>query len=694
MRIKNTFGKKFFVFAAMATVAAAFLVSGFYNQKRLTEIYQGQASPTIFDRKGNLLATGANQRGYFNQPLTKIPPRFKELLLKKEDRWFYYHLGVNPVSIGKELLSHLGFGKRTASSTISQQVAKILLGQERQRNLKNKIGEIFYALSLETYKTKDEILEMYVNSVYFGNQTQGIVAASRLYFGKDPEMLADAEILQLLAAISSPSRNNPAKKSNEKLALSLAENLGLDSQKLMPLEMKTVKANLANFSFRDNSLFELQQFLTGKENSHWLTIDKEITTKARAIVKENLETLAVKNARNAAVVIIKLPENEILALIGSPDPTLEESGYKINMASEPRPIGSTIKPFIYLKAFESGLRPYTLVDDREYKYITAVGFPLFPKNFDYQYRGEVNLHYALSNSLNVPAVKVLEYVGLENFYQFLEKDLNFQPIQPLENYQLGIALGGLEMSLFDLARYFTIFANNGFLKDIRIHQNESRLPDNRQPIAPLAYVQMVNKILNDRKTGVEQFGLKSELNLFQDNYALKTGTSRNFRDSWVIGYTPDFLVAVWVGNADASPTDAVSGQTGAGLIWAQTMELLFNSEYNKKTPFDFSLLKEFENNGQFEYGLRSDDYQKAKNALKERDRSFVLFPHDGDTFLLNETTEIPLEAATEASWYLNNVFFGKGKKLPFAPKETGVYRIKAKSDSFEEEITVIIGREL
>jgi len=252
------------------------------------------------------------------------------------------------------------------------------------------------------------------------------------------------------------------------------------------------------------------------------------------------------------------------------------------------------------------------------------------------------------------------------------------------------------MSLFDLARYFTIFSNNGFLKDIRIHQNESRLPDNRKPIAPLAYVQMVNKILNDRKTGVEQFGFKSELNLFQDNYALKTGTSRNFRDSWVIGYTPDFLVAVWVGNADASPTDAVSGQTGAGLIWAQTMELLFNSEYNKKTPFDFSLLKEFEfeNNGQFEYGLRSDDYQKAKNTLKGKDRSFVLFPHDGDTFLLNETTEIPLEAATEASWYLNNVFFGNGKKLPFAPKETGVYRIKAKSDSFEEEITVIIGREL
>jgi penicillin-binding protein 1C len=282
-----------------------------------------------------------------------------------------------------------------------------------------------------------------------------------------------------------------------------------------------------------SAYFEVQSFLDDITQNDSLTIDKELTEKLRDIVKRNIDNLKFKNAKNAALVVIKLPENELLSLIGSPNPESIEEGYKINMLEQPRPIGSTIKPFIYLESFEKGLRPYTLVEDREYKYITALGFPLYPKNFDYKYRGEVNLHYALSNSLNVPAVKVLEYVGLEDFYNFLKKDLGLEPVQDLDNYQLGIALGSLEMSLLDLAKYFTIFPNSGILKELKISSNSLSSPE--KEVAKPEYIQLVNKILNDRKTGVEQFGLKSELNLFQENYALKTGTSRNFKDSWIIG---------------------------------------------------------------------------------------------------------------------------------------------------------------
>jgi len=676
--MKATF-KKLFIFLSLIFLFS-FLIWTYFQQKFLTEIYQKQKSPVIFDRNGEIVIVLPNQKGYRNQPVQEIPKRFKELLIKKEDKYFYYHFGFNPFSIFQEGISRLGFGSRKGSSTITQQLVKILLGKEK--NLKNKVLELFSAISLEIFKSKEEILKMYANSIYFGNQIQGIKEASQFYFGVSPEFLTDGQVLQLLATISSPSENNPLKNTNKEIAKNLAQRLKLDSSRLVFDDINQVKKNVENYSENDIA-FELQPFLQNL-NSNQLTIDKELTKKLREIVRQNIEELKFKNAKHAALIVIKLPENEILALIGSPDPSSLESGYQINMLEKPRPVGSTIKPFIYLKAFEKGLRPYTLVEDREYKYITALGFPLYPKNFDWKYRGEVNLHYALSNSLNVPAVKVLEYVGLENFYQFLEKDLGFKPIQDFRNYQLGIALGVLEMSLIDLAKYFTIFPNQGILKDLKIDFTQKQ---SKKIISRPEYIQLVNKILNDRKTGIEQFGLKSDLNLFQENYALKTGTSRDFKDSWIIGYTPDFLVGVWVGNAENEPTDAVSGQLGGGRIWSEAMELLFNFPYNKKTPFDFSLIKEYNYKGNVEFGLEEDNFEVALFALK--DNSLILTPHDGDRFLL-EDGQIILKAKENVDWFLNGELIGKGKENVFIPQEEGVYQIIAAKGNLKEKINIFI----
>ena len=664
-----------------------FLLFSYRLQKDLLAIYNRGESIKISDREGEEIALLPNEKGNFARYLDEIPLRFKELLIKKEDKLFYYHFGFNPWSIFQASLNRLGLSQRKASSTISQQLVKILLGKEKERSLKNKIIESFYTLALEIYQPKEKILRMYVNSVYFGNQAQGIVEASQLYFETAPEMLSDGQILQLLTTISNPNGKNPAQRKNKESTLALAKNLKLKEDLLMD-DYSTVKENMESYSHFSKSYFEISSFLNGNLKDGLLTINENLSEKIREIVKRNIDDLKQKNAKNAAIIIIKLPENELLALIGSPDPESSEEGYKINMLNEARPIGSTVKPFIYLKAFEKGLRPYTLINDREYKYITALGFPLYPKNFDYKYRGEVNLHYALSNSLNVPAVKVLEYVGLVNFYQFLEKDLEFRPFQNLENYQLGIALGSLEMSLLDLVKYFTIFPNNGILKELKIHQDEIQ---SEKMISKPEYIQLINKILNDRKTGVEQFGLKSDLNLFQKNYAVKTGTSRDFKDSWVIGYTPDFLVGVWVGNADNSPTDEISGQLGAGKIWADTMELLFNSNYNKKTPFEFNLIKEFKNGETIEYGLRGDDFEKSQNALKENDNSLILNPHDGDVYLLEKETKIILEAKEKVSWFINDEFLDYSEKEIFIPKETGNLKIRAETQNGQkEEILIFI----
>ncbi|MFH1423354.1 MAG: transglycosylase domain-containing protein [Candidatus Nealsonbacteria bacterium] len=660
----------------------ALLVTGYFLQKQLITAYENQNSITIEDRNGQEILIKPNERGRWARYSDNIPPRIKKLLLEKEDDYFYYHFGFNPWSI----ILRPGGG----SSTITQQLVKILLKKESERSFKNKVIEFLYAISLESYQSKESILKMYVNSIYFGNQAQGLTEASKLYFGVLPDMLTDGQILQLLAAISSPTDQNPAQAKNKEIALSLAEKLNLAGQDPVMVDSPDVKENMQKYSHSSKSYFELRDFINDPSENNRLTIDNELTEKLRQIIGRNIEDLKLRDAGNASAIVVKLPENEILALIGSPDPAYFAEGYQINMLKEPRPIGSTIKPFIYLKSFEKGLRPYTLVNDREYKYITAIGFPLYPKNFDYKYRGEVSLHYALSNSLNVPAVKILEYVGLEDFYHFLEKDLEFKPIQDLDSYQLGIALGSLEMNLTDLAHYFTIFPNNGILKELKIDRDAKTVLSEKQ-IAEKKYIQLINKILNDRKTGIEQFGLKSDFNLFQSNYALKTGTSRDFRDSWVVGYTPDFLVGVWVGNSDNTPTEGVSGQLGAGRIWSEAMETLLNSGYNKKTPFEFDLLEEFYKEGTIEYGLPGDNYENFLNVLKEEDPAMILQPHDGDVFLLEKNTKIILGARETVKWFINEEFLGEGQDYIFIPQKSGPYSIKSKSaDGPQETVNIYI----
>jgi membrane carboxypeptidase/penicillin-binding protein PbpC len=387
-------------------------------------------------------------------------------------------------------------------------------------------------------------------------------------------------------------------------------------------------------------------------------------------------------------------------MVGSPDPSAGSGGRQINMAIEPRPIGSTVKPFIYAKAFEKGARPYTLVDDREYKYPIGTGFYLYPKNYDGLYHGTVTLHQALSNSLNVPTVKTLEFEDVNYFDDFLTNALQFYPRQQLENYELGIALGGLEMDLLTLSDYFTIFPSEGILKPLKM-VNSGGEPYIQPPMAgkiteskrvvDANFVKLVNKILSDRATGVDQFGLKSNLNLSEPNYAVKTGTSYDYHDSWAIGYTPDSLVGVWVGNSSNKPIRQISGQAGAGKIWRETMELMLSSTYNKKSEFNFDGLKEFSENGTLEFGLPNDDYNAARDIMK--DNVLILQPHNGDTFSNEPGGTIPLEGRTEADWQVDGKYFGTGKSLSL-PAKTGIHKITASvKDGRTQSVSIEVTKE-
>lgn len=647
-------------------------------------------SSIIKDRNGNIINIQPNEHGYYARKLGHVPEDFKKLLIKKEDRFFYWHKGINPLSILRAVISYITTGELKGSSTLTQQLVKILLGNENNRSFRNKLIEAVYATSLELHAPKNEILDMYADAAYFGNQTQGVKEASLFYFNKQPELLGSNEMLSLIAALNSPSRRYPGSFENKRILPFLANVLGINFD---AGSSNTKKSGDDAMLQKNETSFEISTMGLTCAHHCELTIDGAITETIREILKRNLDLPSFGNVDNGAVVVIKLPENELLSIVGSPNPESSIEGSQINMATRARPIGSTAKPFIYLNAFEKGARPYSLVEDQEYAYQIGTGFAFYPKNYDGQYRGTVTLHQALSNSLNVPSVKVLEFAGLKKMYDFLKNSLGFRPIQPLENYELGIALGALEMDLLTLSHYFTIFPNEGVLKPLKIKKEEflttpmgPEMQEEKQ-VAKKEFVELVNKILADRESAVEQFGMKSNLTLNYNHYALKTGTSRDFHDSWTIGYTPDFLVGVWIGNSDNTPMQQVSGQIGAGKVWHEVMEVLLNSPYNKKTPFSFDLIKEFTESGTLEYGLAGDDYNTARLLLKEQ--QLIIHPHDKDVFVYDKKTIIPLRAKKPVEWFINNLFIATNDDFSWHPPQPGLYTITARSGDKEKKSVTI-----
>lgn len=646
MKKKNKIIIGISVLLLLAGAVAFYIWSGFATQKLINE-YKSRESGIVRDINGEVINVPLNKNEYYAKYINEIPKDLSDKILENEDKYYYYHFGVNPISSFKVVV----FGENRGASTVTQQLSKILLSNESQRTLSNKITELFYAMALEVHLSKDEILKMYLNTIFLGNNVQGVDMASRLYFERSPDQLTQEQIALLANTISSPTNNNPFKK------------MDLNKIQILKENFKKYITNDSYFEYKD-----VQEYPN-------ISIDNALTAKTRKIINENLISLSKKAAHHAAVVVIKFPENQVIAVVGSPDPSSTLAGDQINMAIKPRPIGSTVKPFLYAKGFSEGLRPYTLVDDREYKYTTALGFAHYPKNFDYAYRGIVNLHESLSNSLNVPSVKVLEYIGLDEFYSFLLDDLEIEPIQSLDNYQYGIALGHLEMSLYDLANKFTIFSLEGKL--------------NNKQVVDEKYIQLINKILSDRSTGSDQFGLIGNLHTNSNNVAVKTGTSREYHDSWTIGYTPDFLVGVWVGNADNTPMDGLTGQEGAGVIWNDVMRLMLNSHYSLGTQFNFDLIEPFEIRETIEFGLPLDDYDEIKNLMI--DESLIVYPHNGDEYLYVEGMEITLRSNKEVEWQVNNEIIGTGKVSQYYPLKEGYYSIEALDEEGDkEQIQILI----
>jgi len=581
----------------------------------------------ILDRNGQLLYEildpNAGRRTYV--PLKEISPYLVAATIATEDKDFYNHPGFDPAAIVRALWQNYTTGGTVSgASTITQQLARALLlsPEERaERTYSRKTREIILAAEITRRYTKDEILELYLNEIYYGNLAYGVEAAAETYFGKSAKDLTLGEASFLAGLPQSPAvydiYTDPETTLNRQqqvlvlmFQLSAAENCIYVSNSqekvcLDPVSATQAADEMKSYSYRPLS-FDAKyphwvNFIrTQLEEQYdaqtiyrsgfvvYTTLDPVMQDQAQQLVTNQVAQMVNNNAHNGALISIKPSTGEILAMIGSPDFNNAEIAGQINMAISPtRQPGSSIKPINYVAAFEKGWTPSTWIWDVPSKFPDGANPPYEPRNYDGRFHGGLTVRLALANSFNVPAVKTLEFVGIYDDPNTPEKDGMIAMAERLgittftrDDYGLSLTLGGGDVSLIDMASAYSVFANGGkkvppvailkitnFAGDVIY---EYQPPEGEQVIRP-EHAYLISSILSDNEARSYTFGRNSALHL-SFPVAAKTGTTNDIRDNWTMGYTPDLVTGVWVGNADYTPMVSSSGLSGAAPIWSQFME--------------------------------------------------------------------------------------------------------------------------
>lgn len=521
-----------------------------------------------------------------------IPKHVQHAVVVAEDENFFHHNGFSPRSILMAGIANLRSGELTyGGSTITQQLIKntFLKGD---KNFVRKYQEIILAKELEQRLSKEEILELYLNTAYFGEGAYGIGQAAYVYFDKSQEQLTLSESATLAGLLVAPSRLSPlshtADEWQKRQAYVLDEMVEdryiTAKERDQALETK-LKFNSAPLDVTVNqaphfALLVKQQLIDefGEERLAqsgfrvYTTLDLSMQHFTENAVKDQVLRLGRQNATNGAAVVMDPKTGEVLSLVGSYD-WFDDRWGKFNVATSPRQPGSSFKPIVYLAAFEHhNITPATVLSDKPVT--LARGYK--PQNYDGRFRGPVTARYALANSLNVPSVEVITRVGIENTLD-MARTLGISTLRDPVNYGPSLVLGSGEVTLLELTNAYATIANSGVRNDpVFITEIEDKFgktiyrhePDSREVVDP-EYTYLVSSILSDSKARTPMFG--NALNISRPA-AVKTGTTQDYRDAWTLGYTPSLAVGVWVGNNDNRPMSRVAGSLGAAPIWRTLME--------------------------------------------------------------------------------------------------------------------------
>jgi penicillin-binding protein 1C len=541
---------------------------------------QAPASGVRFtDRNGTVLRESFVDGWRFITPtsIDQLPPHLLAATICAEDKRFWSHHGIDPLAI----LRATGDAVRrrqfvSGASTISQQLIKI--AQPRPRHLWVKLVEAVQAVRLEQVWSKRQILEAYLDRLDYGNSRIGIAAAAEYYFGKPPNDLSLAESAFLAGLPQSPSRLNPRRHPGRAMErqrrvlerMARAGQIGAEDRERARAERIRFAFHSPNFDaphFVD--LVRQERSLGGKTEVR-TTLDLPLTKFCARSLRHHLEKLRNENVRNGALVVIENRTGNILALVGSEDYFAPAAG-QVNGAWAARSAGSALKPFTYLLAFENGATPATVVPDVPVAFTTPTGI-YRPENYNHFCYGPVRLRMALANSLNIPAVRVLDSLGGPAALQNLLRDCGVTTLnRPAAKYGLGLTIGNASVRLLELVNAYAALARLGEFQPYRLLQSEPAGPRRRVGEAGACY--LLADILSDNESRALTFGTNSWLR-FDFPVAVKTGTSTSFRDNWAIAYTPEFTAGVWVGNFDGSAMRDVSGVSGAAPVLHEVVEHL------------------------------------------------------------------------------------------------------------------------
>jgi len=586
----------------------------------------------ILDRNGNLLYEildpNAGRRTYV--PLGKISPYVIAATLATEDEEFYSHPGFNFFAMIRALFQNVEEGETVSgASTITQQLARMLMMDPEERSqvsFRRKVREIILAIEITRRYSKDEILELYLNEINYGNLSYGIEAAAESYFDTTADKLTFAQASFLAGLPQAPAvydifANRDATLNRHKQVLTLTYQMSLEDDCIYVSNNRDpvcISAEEATVAAGEMDIYEFTQTSFPMLYPHWVnfvrtqleslydpqtiyrsgftvytTLDPYLQGEAERLVKQQVDSLQNQHVTNGALVAIRPSTGEILSMVGSADFYNEGISGQVNMAtSQTRQPGSSFKPLTYVAAFEQGWTPATLIWDVPSEFppsgdINDAREPYKPVNYDGRYHGPVTVRTALANSYNIPAVKTLNFIGIYDNPETQEEEGLIAFARRLgissftrEDYGLSLTLGGGEVSLLELSGAYSVFANQGkkvnpiaILKitDFQGNSVYEYTPPAGDQVIREEHAYLITSILSDTNARVPAFGTNPVINL-PFTVAAKTGTSNDFRDNWTMGYTPDLVVGVWVGNADYTPMLNTTGLSGAAPIWAQFMQ--------------------------------------------------------------------------------------------------------------------------
>ncbi len=557
-------------------------------------------STKILDRHGELLYEIYADQNRTPVKLEELPKHLKDATISIEDKNFYSHHGFDTGGLIRAGYKTLTGQRLEGGSTITQQLVKVAL-LTPERTLSRKVKEAILTIATEVLYTKNEILEMYLNHIPYGGTAYGIEAAAHRFFNKDAKDLTLAESTLLVGLPQAPSRYSPfanpdsAKARQAQVLARMVEDKAISEEEATSAKNSELQYSSSETNIRaPHFVMYVRQYLEEKYGVQTVeqgglrvttTLDLSLQDVAQATLSAELANLKKLKISNGAALITNPQTGEILTMIGSKDYFSEDIDGKVNVTTRERQPGSSIKPLNYALGLETKvITPSTMLLDTPICF-ELTGQPNYcPKNYDNTFRGLTQIRYALGNSLNIAAVKVLALNGIENFINFAEK-LGISTWKDPSKYGLSLTLGGGEVTMTDMAAAFGVFANQG--RKVPLHPilkvedstgtvleeyaPSTQLETAEQVLSPeTAY--LISHILSDNNARAAAFGYNSVLNVPGKIVSVKTGTTNNLRDNWTIGYTPTYLVATWVGNNDNSPMSYVaSGVTGASPIWQKLM---------------------------------------------------------------------------------------------------------------------------